>query len=87
MINVPSSMQKEMPDATAVEWTKMSLVCPLSHLKIAEPVNLPDCDETFDRLSVMEKVKGRMSLRILPEHFMCLLDVNLYQQNNLPRSG
>ena len=45
--------------AIAVLSKEVSLVCPLSHKKVAHPVRLPRCDDIFDRLSVEEKVEGK----------------------------
>lgn len=42
------------------ECEKINLECPISQLKIVEPVAIPGCLETFDKTSVMEMIKGNL---------------------------
>ena len=42
------------------ECEKINLECPISQLKIVEPVTIPGCLETFDKTSVMEMIKGNL---------------------------
>ena len=49
---------QEIPSSGLVECEKTNLECPISQLKMVEPVLLPGCLERFDKNSVMEKIKG-----------------------------
>ena len=50
-------MQQHL-DTERIEWEKRSLLCPISQRRMVEPVELPRCDEIFDKLSVEEKIRG-----------------------------
>ena len=39
-------------------WTNVDLICPITGVKIIQPVRLPLCDDVFDRIGVLKKLKG-----------------------------
>lgn len=45
-------------DSFEVEVEKMNLQCPISGVKIVDPVALPGCSEVFDKRSVLEKIES-----------------------------
>ena len=38
----------------------MNLQCPISGVKIVDPVTLPGCSEVFDKRSVLEKIESEL---------------------------
>ena len=54
-----------MPSSGLVECEKTNLECPISQLKMVEPVVLPGCLERFDKNSVMEKIKGEPKVTVI----------------------
>ena len=38
----------------------MNLQCPISGVKIVDPVSLPGCEEVYDRRSVLEKIESEL---------------------------
>lgn len=55
---------QEIPSSDLVECEKTNLECPISQLKMVEPVILPGCLERFDKNSVMEKIKGEPKVTV-----------------------
>ena len=55
---------QEIPSSGLVECEKTNLECPISQLKMVEPVLLPGCLERFDKHSVMEKIKGEPKVTV-----------------------
>ncbi len=51
-------MQVTDADSDRIHGRSISLRCPLSNLRLSHPVRLPLCEEVFDSLSVLEKIKG-----------------------------
>ncbi len=52
-------------DKDKVSGKSVSLHCPLSGLQFSEPVKLPGCPEFFDRLSVIERIRGILLFKTL----------------------
>ena len=50
----------EACDGFDIEVEKMNLQCPISGVKIVDPVTLPACNEVFDRYSVVEKIESEL---------------------------
>ena len=57
-------LMQEIPSSGLVECEKTNLECPISQLKMVEPVILPGCLERFDKNSVMEKIKGEPKVTV-----------------------
>lgn len=47
----------------------MNLQCPISGIKILEPVMLPGCSEFFDKLSVEEKIESELHVIMSFQYF------------------
>ena len=45
------------PEVSFDDYDKLCLVCPISQLKITNPVTIPGCTEIFDRRSVLERIE------------------------------
>ena len=45
------------PEMSFDDYDKLCLVCPISQLKIVNPVIIPGCTEVFDKRSVLERIE------------------------------
>ena len=41
-----------------MHWSMVNLTCPITGVKIIQPVRLPLCDDVFDKIGVLKKIKG-----------------------------
>ena len=48
-------------------WTNVDLICPITGVKIIQPVRLPLCDDVFDRIGVLKKIKGMNDIKLIPK--------------------
>ena len=48
-------------------WTNVDLIYPITGVKIIQPVRLPLCDDVFDRIGVLKKIKGMNDIKLIPK--------------------
>ena len=61
-------------------WTNVDLICPITGVKIIQPVRLPLCDDVFDRIGVLKKLKGMNDIEYRKIAWVCTYT----QQHCLP---